>query len=180
MNGQNIKAIFVGVVKTLRLGHGVCVPGQNVWTPALIFLFSIFGESILKFLTNQNVFSFLFFSFFGGVRLICKTGLCRPGDFLQIFSSEDNESSGRPCGSIWKGTPKWLQPVRSPPECLALSGGQLYKFFTEVSYRQRLLRTGLCTAALINYWYTSLDLVYLFHYSTCTHTSNWPSPDLKS
>ena len=57
-------------------------------------------------------------------------------------------------------------------KCLALSGGQLYKFLTEVSYKQRLLRTGLSTSALINYWYASLDLVYLFDYSTCTHTSN--------
>ena len=178
MNGQNIKAIFFSVVKTLRIGHGVCVPGQNVWTPALTFLFSIFRpESVLKFLTNQNVF-FLFFLLF--VRLICKTGLCGPGDLLQRFSSEDNESSERPCGSIWKGTPKGWQLVRSPPECLALSGGQLYKFLTEVSYRQRLLGTGHSTSALISYWYALLDLVYLFDYSTCTHTSNWPSLDLKS
>lgn len=62
--------------------------------------------------------------------------------------------------------------VRSPPECLALSGGQLYKFLTEVSYRQRLLGTGHSTSALISYWYALLDLVYLFNYSTCTHTSN--------
>ena len=63
MNGQNIKAIFFGVVKTLRLGHGVCVPGQNVWTPAFIFLFSIFGESILKFFPFIClVFSFFFFA----------------------------------------------------------------------------------------------------------------------
>lgn len=101
MNGQNIKAIFFGVVKTLRLGHGVCVPGQNVWTPAFIFLFSIFGESILKFFPFIClVFSFVFFACcccFFFVRLICRTGLCGPGDLLQGFSSEDNESSERPC-----------------------------------------------------------------------------------
>ena len=63
MNGQNIEAIFFGVVKTLRLGHGVCVPGQNVWTPAFILLFSIFGESILKFFPFIClVFSFVFFA----------------------------------------------------------------------------------------------------------------------
>ena len=63
MNGQNIKAIFFGVVKTLRLGHGVCVPGQNVWTPAFIFLFSIFGESILKFFPFIFLFVCLFVFF---------------------------------------------------------------------------------------------------------------------
>lgn len=175
--GKTSKQYFFGVVKILLLGHGVCVTGQNVWTPAFIFLFSIFRESILNFLTNQNVF-FLFFFLF--VRLICKTGLSGPGDLLQRFSSEDNESSERPCGSIWKGTPKGWQLVRSPLECLALSGCQLCKFLTEDSYRQRLLRTGLSTSALNNYWYASLDLVYLFSYSICTHTSNWPSLDLKS
>lgn len=63
MNGQNIKAIFFGVVKTLRLGDGVCVPGQNDWTPAFIFLFSIFGESILKFFPFIFLFVYLFFLF---------------------------------------------------------------------------------------------------------------------
>ena len=159
-----------------------CVFQGKMFGTGLNFPPFSFSGKVLKFLTNQNFFllfsSFFFFFFFG--RLICKTGLCGPGDLLQRFSSEDNESSERPGGSIWKGTPKGWQLVCSPPECLALSGSQLYKFLTEVSYRQRLLRTGLSTAALINYWYTSLGLVYLFHYSTCTHTSNWSSLDLKS
>lgn len=49
-----------------------------------------------------------------------------------------------------KELPTGWQLVRSPPESLALSGGQLCKFLTEVSYRQRLLRAGLSTSALIH------------------------------